>query len=60
MPPLVGDTRHYKGIGECFDTGRRGSPFRLAFPDGSSLCAEFKLLELSIDTERIMLLSIKE
>ena len=50
LSPLVGEAKHYTGIGGCRATGRRSIPFGSALPDGSSL---------SIGTERIMLLSIK-
>ena len=57
LSPLVGEARHYTGIGGCRATGRRSIPFGLALPDGSSVRAELKSNELSIGTERIMLLS---
>ena len=58
LSPLVGEAS-YTGIGGCRATGRRSIPFGLALPDGSSVRAELKLNELTIGTERIMLLSIK-
>ena len=58
LSPPVGEARHYTGIGGCRATGRRSIPFGLALPDGSSVRAELKSNELSIGTERIMLLSI--
>ena len=59
LSPLVGEARHYKGIGGCRATRSRSIPFGLALPDGSSVRAELKSNELGIGTERIMLLSIK-
>ena len=53
------DAKHYTGIGGCRATGRRSIPFGLALPDGSSVRAVLMSNELSIGTERIMLLSIK-
>ena len=59
LSPLVGEAKHYTGIGRCRATGRRSIPFGLALPDGSSVRAVLMSNELSIGTERIMLLSIK-
>ena len=59
LSPLVGEAKHYTGIGGCRATGRRSIPFGLALPDGSSVRAVLMSNELSIGTERIMLLSIK-
>ena len=59
LSPLVGEARHYTGIGGCRATGRRRIPFGLALPDGSSVRAELKSNELCIGKQRIMLLSIK-
>ena len=59
LSPPVGEARHYTGIGGCRATGRRSIPFGLALPDGSSVRAVLMSNELSIGTERIMLLSIK-
>ena len=51
LSPLVGEARHYTGIGGC-----RSILFGLALPDGSSVRADLKSNELTIGTERIMLL----
>ena len=59
LSPLVGEAKHYTSFGGCRATGRRSIPFGLALPDGSSVRAELKSNELSIGTQRIMLLSIK-
>ena len=59
LSPLVGEAKHYTSIGGCRATGRRSIPFGLALPDGSSVRAVLMSNELSIGTERIMLLSIK-
>ena len=57
--PLLGEAKHYTGIGGCRATGRRSIPFGLALPDCSSVRAVLMSNELNIGTERIMLLSIK-
>ena len=54
-----GKELHYTGIGGCRATGRRSIPFGLALPDCSSVRAVLMSNDLSIGTERIMLLSIK-
>ena len=59
LSPLVGEAKHYTGIGGCRATGRRSIPFGLALPEGSSVRAVLMSNEPSIGTERIMLLSIK-
>ena len=59
LSPLFGEGKHKTGIGGCRATGRRSIPFGLALPDGSSVRAVLMSNELSIGTERIMLLSIK-
>ena len=59
LPPLFGESRNCKGIGGCRATGRRGIRFGLILPSESSVHAELESGELSVGTERIMLLSIK-
>ena len=59
LSPLVDEAKHYTGIGGCRATGRRSIPFGLALRDGSSVRAVLMSNELSIGTERIMLLNIK-
>ena len=41
LSPLVGEAKHYTGIGGCRATGRQSIPFGLALPDGSSVRAVF-------------------
>ena len=59
LSPLIGEAKHFSGIGGCRATGRRSIPFGSALPDGSSVRAVLMSNELNIGTERIMLLSIK-
>ena len=52
LSPLVGEAKHYTGIGRCRATGRRSIPFGLALPDGSSVRAVLMSNELSIGTDQ--------
>ena len=51
LSPLVGEAKHFTGIGGRRATGRRSIPFGIALPDGSLVRAVLMSNELSIGTE---------